>query len=316
MTVIRDRRSTRQRRIKARMWAALWMVLQISAAHASGPGQGTGVTAEGMSRPRAGPDCEIGGGERHSVVQVVDGQTLRLLGGREVRLTGALAPNAFDAAAETGRWPPADAARLALEQIAAGRDLRVVTSGRRTDRYGRLLAHVFVESGSGVVWVQGELLRAGHARAYLPDGGNACFAQLLASEAAARKTRAGLWSQTAYRVQSAAEVRSLLGLVGTFQLVEGRIVTVTGLRSAIYVNFGADWRTDFTISIRGAARREAMSRWTDLAVLGGRLLRVRGWIERRGGPLIDIQDLAEIEWLDGGARDRDGDGAISQRAGR
>jgi endonuclease YncB( thermonuclease family) len=253
-------------------------------------------------------------------VQVVDGQTLRLLGGREVRLVGALAPSAFDAAAETGRWPPAEAARRALEQIATGRDLRVVTDGRRTDRYGRLLAHVFVESGSGAVWVQGELLRAGHARAYLPGGSNACFAQLLASEAAAREARAGLWSETAYRVQSASEVRSLLGLVGTFQLVEGRIATVTGLRSAVYVNFGADWRTDFTISIRGAARREALSRWTDLAVLGGRLLRVRGWIERRGGPLIDIQDLSEIEWLDGGAGERAGDrageGAMPQRAGR
>jgi micrococcal nuclease len=301
----------------ARMCAALSIVGLVSAAHATGLDEGTEASANGVLGG-VGPTCDIGGGERHSVVQVVDGQTLRLLGGREVRLVGALAPSAFDAAAETGRWPLADAARRALEQIVVGHGLRVATSGRRTDRYGRLLAHVFVETGSGMRWVQGAMLRAGHARAYLSDGSNACFAQLLASEATARKARAGLWAEAAYVVRSVSEVRSLLSLVGTFQLVEGRIAAVTSLRSAIYVNFGADWRTDFTISIRGGARREAKGRWADLAALSGRLLRVRGWIEQRGGPLIDIQDLAEIEWLDGGAGDdrQDGDGAVQQRAGR
>jgi hypothetical protein len=93
---------------------------------------------------------------------------------------------------------------------------------------------------------------------------------------------------------------------------------VTALRSATYINFGADWRTDFTISMRGGARREAMRRWTDLPALSGRRLRVRGWIEQRGGPMIEIQDLAEIEWLDGAAaedEDREGDDTVPQRSG-
>jgi micrococcal nuclease len=262
------------------------------------------------SKRQSGPTCEIEGGEEHSVVGVLDGQTLRLVGGREVRLAGALAPSPFDAAAEAGNWPPAVAARQALERLVQGRSIRVVAAGRRSDRYGRLLAQAFLGSGEGAVWIQGEILKAGYARAYGLDGSRSCSAQLLACEAIARDARLGLWAEAAYQVRSADEVRGLLGVVGTFQLVEGAIVSVSGVRSAISINFGGDWRSDFTISVRGSVRRDALKQWTDLAALNGRRLRVRGWIEQRGGPLIDIQDVADIEWLDGeasGDRGRAGD---------
>lgn len=270
----------------------------VKAAEANGH---SSSAAEPSAKRRSGPTCEIEGGEEHSVVGVIDGQTLRLVGGREVRLVGTLAPSSYDAAAEADKWPPAVAARKALERLVQGRNIRVVPAGRRSDRYGRLLAQAFLGSGVGAVWIQGEILKAGNARAYGLDGNRSCFAQLLACEAVARDARLGLWAEAAYQVRSAAEVRGLQGVVGTFQLVEGRVVSVSGFRSAIYINFGADWRSDFTISVRGSVRREALKQWKDLTALDGRRLRVRGWIEQRGGPLIDIQDVADIEWLDGGS---------------
>ena len=42
-------------------------------------------------------------------------------------------------------WPPEVEAKLALEQMVQGRRLEIGFAGRRTDRYGRLLAQVFAQ---------------------------------------------------------------------------------------------------------------------------------------------------------------------------
>ena len=52
-----------------------------------------------LAQPRE-PDCVSKNGELHSVVRVLDGETLVIDGGGEVRLIGALAPRAWDAASE------------------------------------------------------------------------------------------------------------------------------------------------------------------------------------------------------------------------
>ena len=46
-----------------------------------------------QAQPRA-PDCGLRDGEMRSVVRVVDGDTVVIDGGSEVRLIGALAPRA------------------------------------------------------------------------------------------------------------------------------------------------------------------------------------------------------------------------------
>ncbi len=53
------------------------------------------------------------------------------------------------------------------------------------------------------VWVQGELLVAGHARAYGLPGSYACMPEMLAHERVARQARRALWGNAAYAVRSA-----------------------------------------------------------------------------------------------------------------
>lgn len=243
------------------------------------------------------PSCELADGEDRTVARIIDGETLALDGGSEVRLVGALAPRAFDAAGETATWPLADHARVALQEIVASRNVRLAFSGRRTDRYGRLLAHVFARSGETQVWVQGEMLKRGLARAYGLEGSVACLAELIAHEAVAREQAAGLWAETAYAVRGADDVSALLRLTGTFQVVEGKVVDVSDIRGATYVNFGQDWRQDFTAVLRAPARRLSASGPWRADELKGRKIRVRGWIERRGGPMIDVAHPAAIEVL-------------------
>ena len=114
--------------------------------------------------------CTLDPGPVQTVARILDGETLLLDDGSIVRLIGALAPRARDAGAATGAWPPETDAIKALSDLVLGRRVKLAFGGRRTDRYGRYLAHVFLEEGGSDEWVQGAMLVGGHARAYgLPE---------------------------------------------------------------------------------------------------------------------------------------------------
>jgi endonuclease YncB( thermonuclease family) len=247
--------------------------------------------------------CELTDGEDRTVTRIIDGETLLLDGGSEVRLIGALAPRAFDTAGEATDWPLADRAREALEQLATGRTVRLAFAGRRTDRYARLLAHVFTGSGSDSIWLQGELLKKGLARAYAIQGNTACLAELVAHETVAREQASGLWGEAIYSVRSADDVTSLLRLAGTYQIVEGKVSNAADVRGTLYINFGEDRRQDFTVVVRPQTRRTMVAAGMKPEDLNSRRIRVRGWIERRGGPMIDLPHPDALELLTTGAED-------------
>jgi endonuclease YncB( thermonuclease family) len=256
------------------------------------------VVAQGADT--AAPGCEPVAAERRTVARVLDGETLQVDGGAEVRLVGALAPRAYDAGAPVDDWPLAGRARAALEALVAGNAVSLSFAGRRQDRYGRLLAQVFVgdgATGAGLVWVQGELLRQGLARAYALEGSTQCLAALIAHERGAREAIAGLWAEPVYAVREAADSAALLQRAGTFQVVEGRVLRAGPVRGALYMNFGEDWRQDFTVLMRDRIARLAANGGLDKGALEGRRIRVRGWIERRGGPLVEVVHPALIEAL-------------------
>ncbi len=97
------------------------------------------------------------------VKEIVDGDTLILDDGREVRLVGIQAPKLPLGRAGFAEWPLAREAKAALSNLALGRELTLSHGGRRTDRHGRLLAHLHDRSGR---WIQGELIIQGMARVY------------------------------------------------------------------------------------------------------------------------------------------------------
>ena len=258
-----------------------------------------GLLYAGLASPAAAemPNCELESGPARAVAKVIDAETLALDDGSEVQLIGALPPRAFDGGAEEGMWPLETAAKAELERLALGKSVELGFSGRRTDRYGRLLAHVFVRDDGHRFWLQGAMLQAGHARAYALPGNTACLAELVSAEAAAREARAGLWGHASYVIRSADRHRELLRFRSTYQLVEGRVMTASDVRRQIYLNFGTNWREDFTVTVRPRHRRAFDDAQFDFKALEGRRIRVRGWIERRGGPLIELYHPAQIEIL-------------------
>ena len=241
-------------------------------------------------------------GPERTVTRIVDGETVSLDDGTELRLIGALAPRATDAGAEPGMWPAEIAAAEELRALLVGKSVELAYGGERSDRYGRIQAHAYLRQADGRRWVQGHLLEQGLARAYVVAGNRACADALLAAERGAREARRGLWADAAYQVTPADKPTQLVRYRSTFQLVEGRIAGVATVRGTIYLNFDADWRRAFSVSLR---RGDGGLLGVDAGnpkALEGRLVRVRGWIEQRGGPanapIIELSTAGLIEVLD------------------
>jgi micrococcal nuclease len=251
----------------------------------------------GLSASPAGAweTCAREDGGSHEVVRVLDGETVVLDDGRELRLIGALAPKPDTLLTAPEAWPPARDAARALAASVLNRTVTLRGEGRRRDRYGRALAQLIVTGPNGPEWVQRRLIADGHARAYALPGNTACVGALIAAEADARAQRRGLWSRESYRVRSADDAKALLKLTGRFVVVEGRVASVARVQKTTYLNFGADWRTDFTARIATTLLEEGTGAAFSLDTLAGRAVRVRGWIERRNGPMITLSSRDEIE---------------------
>lgn len=258
------------------------------------------MTAASVASANTPEACAPDAGEAHHVVRVIDGDTVELDNGRELRLMGAMAPRPNSLTVDVARWPPAQDATRALAALVLNRSVLLRYEGRRRDRYGRVLAQLVI-AGSGDTrsrWVQRRLVAEGYARAYALPGNTACLGPLVAAENEARLARRGLWEGDLYRVHKAAEVAALLRLVGRFVVVEGRVAGVTRTRRYTYINFGADWRDDFTVSLRTPVVDRAEQGEARASALEGRTIRARGWIERRNGPMIELSGLDEIEIVD------------------
>lgn len=70
--------------------------------------------------------------------------------------------------------------------------------------------------------------------------------------------------------------------------------------STIYVNFGRRWTRDFTVTIRRRLQRAFTTAGVEPKKLEARRIRVRGWIEQRGGPVIEAEAPEQIEFADQG----------------
>ncbi len=237
----------------------------------------------------------------YRVVEVVDGDTVVLDDGSQVRLVGIQAPKLPLGRRGFAKWPLADEAKARLAEWIGGRAVTLVHGGRERDRHGRRLAHIFLAKpktltapSPGDGWIQGRLLAGGWARVYSFPDNRYWIAEMLARERAARAARRGIWRHPFYRIRSPEELERA---VGTFQLVEGRVVAVAEVRGRVYLNYGADWRSDFTVSLEPRTASLFRRLGIDYRRYQGRRLRVRGWIGKRNGPAITVTHPEQIEEL-------------------
>jgi hypothetical protein len=83
-----------------------------------------------------------------------------------------------------------------------------------------------------------------------------------------------------------------------FALVEGKVLSVRKSGATIYVNFGRRWTRDFTVTVLKRQQRIFAAAGVEPKQLEGRRIRVCGWIEQRGGPIIAAEAPEQIEFVE------------------
>jgi endonuclease YncB( thermonuclease family) len=243
-------------------------------------------------------ECAGEDGGSSVVSEIRGGDTLILGDGRSLRLAGALIPRR-GVGGDSGPGAREETERVIAGLLLGQRAALHLDAGRR-DRYGRLLAQIFIEKDGQRVWVQHQIISSGLARVISSRDSRLCIAELLAAENAAREARRGYWGTGLFAVRPAGAEDLLAGLAQNYEIIEGRVENVAEVRGRTYLNFGRNWRRDFTAAISSEAARLFPGEADSLAKLKGRLVRVRGWVENVNGPSINLTHPEQLEILESG----------------
>jgi endonuclease YncB( thermonuclease family) len=230
-------------------------------------------------------------GDGH-VAAILDARTIRLHDGREIRLAGVEPVTSQKTAANRS---------AALSAILAGRDVIVRADDDTPDRYGREAAFVFLTSSEippAEKLVQTELLMQGEALVSASVTDKECAGVLMEAEAAARQAKRGIWADPTV-IKNTESPGDILAGIGQFTLVEGKALSVRQAGATTYLNFGRNWTRDFAVTISRRMLPVLEAAGIALKSLENRRIRVRGWIEARGGPRIEVLRVGQIEVLGG-----------------
>ncbi len=243
--------------------------------------------------------CQAGPWTPIETASLADARTIVLGDGRAVRLAGL---ESLAALARDRQRADAMDARLAgrLRQWLAERPLTIRLLPGRPDRHGRraallmsgddLLQERLIEAGLAVVLPEDRL-----GGAIGDDPGTACARRLLALEAAARRARRGGWSQPGMSVVT-ARPEALSSQYGHFVIFQGLVRSVGTRRERTYIDFGRQWRSDVTVEV-AAARRRYFGGEAALEQLAGKVVRVRGFLQEKAGPMVSARYPTQIEVL-------------------
>jgi endonuclease YncB( thermonuclease family) len=211
------------------------------------------------------------------VTAITDARSFRMDDGREVRLAGIEAITDGSAA---------------LASLVMGRSVSLHGETDAPDRYGRQPAFVFLDSSDRSV--QGMLLQRGAALASGTIADKACAEELTAAEALARQARRGVWAQGT-AIKNAESGDDILARVGRFTVVEGRVLSVRQAGATTYINFGRRWTRDFAATISRRVMPLVEAAGISVKALENRRIRVRGVVEARQGPRIEVFRVRQIE---------------------
>jgi micrococcal nuclease len=215
-----------------------------------------------------------------TVEGVVDGTAVELDTGDIARLSGVFVPSSVQPLAE----------QLILSVLGASGRARLEPAAGPRDRYRRRLVDLFTADDR---WVQGLLVERGLAMAAPTAGHGRRTGELRALERGARDGRVGIW-----QTRQVIDADHAAAAVGRFALVRGEILSVGTTRNHVYLNFGSDYRTDFTLRIRAPELDHVLSRSAvEVDHLVGRLVEARGFALSAGGPLIELSHPEQIEVL-------------------
>ncbi len=221
-------------------------------------------------------------------------------------------------------WPTLPAVirhRLEIRRTTIIRDfldqgaLSVVAAEATVDRFGRRPVYLFAENHTGRHWLQRKLVEGGLAlvhphRAQGPKRARGmaekienCLVVLFEAEKRARIQGAGIWQELTHAVMKSDD-NNWRTRVDSYRIVEGRVRSVGQTGARIYLNFGTNWREDFTVIVAKRNVKRFKKTIEELKAVSGQEISVRGWVTSDRGPLIEVYYPGQIELKHGNAKHR------------
>jgi len=241
--------------------------------------------------------CPSGGNASGRVVSVDERLDLTLDDGTRLKIGG------IDAARPTPADPDlAERGREILAKWLNGQSVAFRPLEPQHDRWGRVVATVFApvreisERQSQALLPVGEaIIDAGLARYEANTADDPCRSPLLAAEREARASGLGLWADQYYPVIAAGDRDSFAEKAGSTVIVEGRVTGLNVRKPRITLYFGPRMGSDLSVTIVPPNSKAFASAQARLAGLAGQNIRVRGLLDTRFGPQIEISHLDAVE---------------------
>jgi len=229
------------------------------------------------------------------VVEVIDGDTVKLSNGRLLRYIGLDTPEVRirDKGGDF-KYRPQPFSLEAKEfnrKLVEGKNIRVEFDIEKTDRYGRLLGYCFLDK----TFVNAELIEQGYAVLYTYPPNVKYVELLVASQKKARERKKGLWGS--FPVIDHTQANSYINQIRS---VEGVVLDSYKSAKCVFLNFGQNYKNDFSVIIFDNVLNTFKQKGIDpLNFYNGKKIRVNGKIREYNGPEIIINSPYEIEVLEG-----------------
>ncbi|MFH1769002.1 MAG: thermonuclease family protein [Candidatus Omnitrophota bacterium] len=227
------------------------------------------------------------------VSEVIDGDTVRLSDGKLLRYIGIDTPEITRK--ENGRfiYDPAPFAQEAKElnrQLVENKFATIKFDLEKNDSYGRILGYCFVED----TFVNAKLIEEGFA-VLSTQPPNISHVDLFVSlEEKARRKKAGLWGS--YEVIDSDQAEKFINQIRT---VRGRVLSTHKSKKAVYLNFGIDYRKDFTVVIfSNCWKTFEKEKVAPQKVYKNKVVEVTGRIREYNGPEIIVCLSYQIKVVD------------------
>ncbi len=167
--------------------------------------------------------------EYAEVIKVIDGDTIQISDGEKVRYIGIDTPELNGQ--KYGRIEkPECYAREALlknHEFVYGKTVGLQRDKTDRDKYGRLLRYVYIDD----VRINDELVRSGHAKAFIFGDDRKYAEEIIAAEAEAKEGTVGMWSECGDREKKEATENmwsKLVARLKKFRNLFGEILNSNG----------------------------------------------------------------------------------------
>ena len=224
------------------------------------------------------------------VIEVIDGDTIKLSNGKLLRYIGIDTPEVRIKKGSQFIYDPQPFAREATQfnkKLVEGKFIKVEFDLQKTDRYGRLLGYCFIKD----TFINAELIKNGYAVLYTYPPNVKYVDLLLKLQKEARNRKVGLWKN--FSVISADQAYKHLNQI---KIVEGRVLDTYKTAKCVFLNFGNDYKTDFTVVIFKNSLAEFYNIGIDpVDFYKHKKIAVNGRIKEYNGPEIIANSPYQIE---------------------